>query len=97
MNRDSFKELIKRTEWINAFDEDFELQVSKDGALFAFFAINVDEESSWKNIPTSYLKDGCIDFCVNNEWHNYQFIDETIDLDKAKTCRWIIQILRLTD
>ena len=97
MNRDSLKEIIRQTKWINAIDEDFELQVSKSGVLFAFFAINVDEESNWKNIPSYHLKSGCIDFCVNDKWYDYQFIDEEIDLDKAKTCRWIIQVLRLVD
>ena len=97
MNRDSLKEIIRQTEWINAFDEDFELQVSKCGALFAFFAINVDEESNWKNIPTHHLKSGCIDFCVNDKWYDYQFIDKGIDLDTATLCRWIIQVLHTVD
>tara|TARA_R100001510_G_C7565374_1_gene143872 strand:+ start:207 stop:500 length:294 start_codon:yes stop_codon:yes gene_type:complete len=97
MNRDSLKQIIKRTEWINAFDEDFELQTSKCGVLYAFFSINVDKESNWKNIPTSYLKDGCIDFCINGEWHDYQFMDKSIDLDKANLCRWLIEVLRLVD
>ena len=97
MNRGSLKEIIKQTEWINTLDEDFELQFSKCGVLFAFFAINVDEESNWKNIPTYHLKSGCIDFCVDDKWYNYQFIDKEIDLDKAKTCRWIIEVLKLVD
>ena len=97
MNRNSLKEVIRQTEWINAFDEDFELQVSKCGVLFAFFAINVDEQSNWKNIPIAHLKGGCIDFCVNNKWYDYQFIDEEIDLDKAKTCRWIIDVVPTID
>ena len=97
MNRDSLKEIIRQTEWINAIDEDFELQVSKSGVLFAFFSVNVDEESNWKNIPIAHLKGGCIDFCVSDQWYDYQFIDEGIDLDKAKTCRWIIQVLRIVD
>ena len=97
MNRNSLKEVIRQTEWINAFDEDFELQVSKSGVLFAFFAINVDEQSNWKNIPIYHLKGGCIDFCVDDKWHDYQFIDEEIDLDKAKTCRWIIEVLQTVD
>ena len=97
MNRDSLKEIIRQTEWINAFDEGFELQVSKCGVLFALFAVNVDEESNWKNIPIAHLKGGCIDFCVNHRWHDYQFIDESIDLDTATLCRWIIQVLRTVD
>ena len=97
MNRDSLKEIIRQTEWINAFDEDFELQVSKCGVLFAFFSINVDEESNWKNIPIAHLKSGCIDFCVDDQWYDYQFIDKAIDLNKAKTCRWIIEVLRTID
>ena len=97
MNRGSLKEIIRQTEWIKAFDEDFELQVSKSGVLFAFFSINVDEESNWKNIPIAHLKSGCIDFCVDDKWYDYQFIDEVIDLDKAKTCRWIIEVLHTID
>tara|TARA_B100002019_G_scaffold54334_1_gene46425 strand:- start:806 stop:1099 length:294 start_codon:yes stop_codon:yes gene_type:complete len=97
MNRSSLKEITRLTEWINAFDEDFELQVTKSGVLFAYFSINVDEESNWKNIPTYHLTSGCIDFCVDDKWYDYQFIDKAIDLDKAKTCRWIIEILRPID
>lgn len=97
MNRDSLKEIISQTNWINVFDEDFELRVSKCGALSAFFSINVDEKSNWKNIPISHLKGGCIDFFIDGEWHDYQFVDGTIDLNKATLCRWIIQILQLVD
>lgn len=97
MNRDYLKEIVNQTKWINAFDEGFELQVSKCGALSAFFSINDDEKSNWKNIPANHLKDGCIDFFIDGKWHDYQFIDETIDLDTATLCRWIIVILTLTD
>jgi len=90
---DSFKQITERTNWILKFDEDFVLQV-KEHALFALFAINVDEQSDWKNIPKSILKDGCIDFFVLDKWHNYQFIDQEINLDKAFLARWIITTLR---
>jgi hypothetical protein len=96
MNRDSFKTIIRETAWINAFDEDFELQ-NANGALLALFSINVDKESSWRNIPKNILNDGCIDFFVNNKWQDYQFIDETVDLDTATLCRWIIMVLRSSD
>ena len=90
---DSFKEITEQTDWILKFDEDFVLQL-QGHALIALFAINVDKQSNWKNIPKSILKDGCIDFFVRDEWHNYQFIDQEIDLDKALLARWIVTILR---
>ena len=93
MTRDSLKDIISATKWISIFDEDFELQ-NDNGALCAFFSVNVDKDSNWQNIPQSILKDGCIDFLIDNEWHDYQFIDEAIDINKATCCRWIITILR---
>jgi len=89
---DSFKEITKRTDWILKFDEDFVLQV-QGHALIALFAINVDKQSDWKNIPKSILKDGCIDFFVLDEWHNYQFLDQEINLDKSFLARWIVTTL----
>ena len=89
---DSFKEITEQTNWILKFDEDFTIQTSET-ALFAVFAINVDDQSHWKNIPKSILKDGCIDFFILDEWHNYQFINQEINLDKALLARWIVTTL----
>ena len=97
MNRDSLKNIVNQTNWINVFDEDFELQVSRCCCLYAFFSVNTDEESNWRKIPISHLKGGCIDFFVDGKWHDYQFIDETIDLDTATLCRWLIESLKLVD